>query len=65
LQYGTGGGSTDGAAMQDFGSLMMPLGIPMRYTHSPTECASLKDMENSSKLLIKVLERISKGSKAR
>ena len=64
LQYGTGGGATDGAAMQDFGSLMMPIGIPMRYTHSPTECASLKDMENSSKLLIKVLERISKGSKA-
>jgi len=64
LQYGTGGGATDGAAMQDFGSLMMPIGIPMRYTHSPTECASIKDMENSSKLLIKVLERISKGSKA-
>jgi putative aminopeptidase FrvX len=65
LQYGTGGGSTDGAAMQDFGSLMMPIGIPMRYTHSPTEIASIKDMENTSKLVVKVAERIAKGSKSR
>ncbi len=34
LQYGTGGGSTDGAAVQQCGALMMPIGIPMRYTHS-------------------------------
>lgn len=61
LQYGTGGGSTDGAAMQDFGSLMMPIGIPMRYTHSPTEIASIKDIENASKLVVKVAERIAKA----
>lgn len=60
LQYGTGGGSTDGAAMQDFGSLMMPIGIPMRYTHSPTECASMKDIGNTTKLVVKVAERIAK-----
>ena len=65
LQYGTGGGSTDGAAMQDFGCLMMPIGLPMRYTHSPTECASLSDMQNASKLVVKVAERIAKGSKSR
>lgn len=65
LQYGTGGGATDGAAMQDFGSLMMPLGIPMRYTHSPTECASIRDMENTSKLMVKIAERIAKDSKRR
>jgi putative aminopeptidase FrvX len=65
LQYGTGGGATDGAAMQDFGSLMMPLGIPMRYTHSPTECASIKDMENTSKLMVRIAERIAKDSKRR
>ncbi len=61
LQYGTGGGSTDGAAMQDFGSLMMPIGIPMRYTHSPTECASMKDIENTVKLVVKAAERIAKS----
>jgi putative aminopeptidase FrvX len=61
LQYGTGGGATDGAAMQDFGSLMMPIGIPMRYTHSPTEIASIRDIENTSKLVVKVAERIAKA----
>jgi putative aminopeptidase FrvX len=65
LQYGTGGGATDGAAMQDFGSLMMPIGLPMRYTHSPTECASLTDMENASRLLVKIMERIAKDAKRR
>jgi putative aminopeptidase FrvX len=65
LQYGTGGGATDGVAMQDFGSLMMPLGIPMRYTHSPTECASIKDMVNTSKLMVKIAERIARDSKRR
>ena len=65
LQYGTGGGSTDGAAMQDFGSLMMPIGIPMRYTHSPTECASISDMENATRLVVKVAEKIAKGSRSR
>jgi putative aminopeptidase FrvX len=60
LQYGTGGGATDGAAMQEFGALMMPIGIPMRYTHSPTECASIKDMTNTVKLVVKAAERIAK-----
>jgi putative aminopeptidase FrvX len=65
LQYGTGGGATDGAALQDYGSLMMPIGIPMRYTHSPTECASIKDIENTSRLVVKVAEKIASRSKAR
>ncbi len=60
LQYGTGGGSTDGAAMQEFGALMMPIGIPMRYTHSPTECASMRDIEYTVTLVVKVAERIAK-----
>jgi len=37
----------------------------MRYTHSPTECASIKDMENMSKLLVKLAERIAKNANAR
>ncbi len=63
LQYGSGGGTTDGSAVQDFGALMMALGIPMRYTHSPTECASIRDMENMSRLIVKLAERIAKGEK--
>ena len=65
LQYGTGGGATDGAAMQDFGCLMMPIGIAMRYTHSTVEIASIRDMENASRLLVRIAERIAKGSKSR
>jgi putative aminopeptidase FrvX len=65
LQYGTGGGATDGAAMQDFGCLMMPIGIAMRYTHSTVEIASIRDMENASRLLVRIAERIAKGTKSR
>lgn len=60
LQVGTGGGATDGAAMQDFGCLMMPLGIATKYTHSPTECASIRDLENMTKLVVKIAERIAR-----
>lgn len=63
LQYGTGGGSTDGAAMQDTGCLMMPLGIVMRYTHSPTEVGSISDMENLVKLVVKIADRLAKDHK--
>jgi putative aminopeptidase FrvX len=63
LQYGSGGGTTDGSAVQEYGALMMALGIAMRYTHSPTECASIKDMENMSKLIVRLAERIAKDSK--
>ena len=62
LQYGSGGGATDGAAIQEFGALTMPIGLPMKYTHSPTECASLKDMDNTSKLIVALSERIAKNS---
>ena len=64
LQFGTGGGSTDGAAMQDTGCLMMPLGIVMRYTHSPTEVASISDMENTVKLVVKIVDRLTKDHKS-
>jgi len=64
-QYGSGGGGTDGAAIQEFGAATMPLGIPMKYTHSTVECASLDDMRNLSKLLVKIAERIAKGDRKR
>ncbi len=65
LQYGSGGGTTDGSVIQEFGALMMALGFPMRYTHSTTECASLKDMENMSKLVVRLSERLASGAKKR
>ena len=65
LQYGTGGGSTDGAAVQETGALMMPIGIPMRYTHSPVEIVSMSDLENTVKLVVKTAERLAGKKKGR
>jgi putative aminopeptidase FrvX len=65
LQCGSGGGATDGAVIQEFGALVMPIGIPMKYTHSPTECASLKDIDNTSRLLVLIAEHLSKAQKTR
>jgi len=65
LQYGTGGGSTDGAAVQETGALMMPIGIPMRYTHSPVEIVSMSDLKNTVKLIVKTSERLAAAKKVR
>lgn len=59
LQYGVTGGSTDGAAMQTSGALTMPIGIPMRYTHSATEMVHLDDLNNLIKLLTETVKEIS------
>ncbi len=65
LQCGSGGGGTDAAATQEFGALVMSLGIPMKYTHSPTECASLRDMANTARLMVLIAEHLAKGGKPR
>jgi acetylornithine deacetylase/succinyl-diaminopimelate desuccinylase-like protein len=33
------------------GAAMVPLGFPIRYTHSPVECVSLRDVEDMVRLL--------------
>jgi len=58
LQTVVSGGSTDAAAIQNVGCAIMPLSIPLRYTHSTVECIDLKDLENLIKLVVKVLEGI-------
>ncbi|HUL39201.1 MAG TPA: M20/M25/M40 family metallo-hydrolase [Methanomassiliicoccales archaeon] len=51
VQMGISGGSTDGAMAQAGGAAMVPLGFPIRYTHSPVECVSMKDVEEMVRLL--------------
>lgn len=46
LQIGITGGRTDGAVIQERGAMMVPLGVGVRYTHSPVECIHLDDLEN-------------------
>jgi putative aminopeptidase FrvX len=58
IQFGVTGGSTDGMAMQESGAATLPIGIPMRYTHSPTECVHLNDMQNLIKLITAVIKGV-------
>jgi putative aminopeptidase FrvX len=60
LQVAVTGGTTDGAALQTFGTAMIPLGVPIRYVHSPTEVMSLKDFDNLVKLVTLVAREITK-----
>jgi putative aminopeptidase FrvX len=58
LQVAVTGGTTDGAALQTFGTAMIPLAVPIRYVHSPTEVMSLADFDNLVKLLVLVARDI-------
>jgi len=56
LQLGVTGGSTDGAAVQECGAAMMPICMPMRYTHSSVEVVHLDDLKNISRLLVEAVK---------
>jgi len=56
IQYGVTGGSTDGMALQESGAATLPIGIPMRYTHSPTECIHIDDLKNYIKLITAIVK---------
>jgi putative aminopeptidase FrvX len=58
LQIGVTGGSTDGAAVQECGAAMMPVCMPLRYTHSPVEIVHLDDLKNISKLLVETVKAL-------
>ena len=50
---------TDDAFTQHVGDEGIPMGhlsIPLRYTHSPAEAASVKDIDDTTNLLIKIAE---------
>jgi putative aminopeptidase FrvX len=65
LQMLTTGGSTDAAAIQSTGCAVMPLCIPMRYTHATVEAVHLDDLKNLIKLLGKVLDGLGKELKGK
>lgn len=62
VQVAVTGGTTDGAALQTFDVTMIPLGVPVRYVHSPAEVMSIRDYANLVKLLALVVANISKWS---
>jgi putative aminopeptidase FrvX len=44
VQYGVTGGGNDGAVFQHYGSVDIPLGWPLRYSHSPGEVIDTGDL---------------------
>jgi putative aminopeptidase FrvX len=45
VQYGVTGGGNDGAAFVPYGSIDVPIGWSLRYSHSAAEVADLRDIE--------------------
>ena len=56
LQVVFSGGGTDARAFQSEGPQIMPLTIPMRYTHSAVEMVHLDDVEQTIKLVCAIVD---------
>ncbi len=57
LQVGTTNGGNDGSAFSDYGVPDVPIGWPLRYSHSPAETIDLKDMVSLARMVQLVAER--------
>src|SRR5579859_345180 len=51
VQYGVTGGGNDGAVFQRYGSVDIPLGWPLRYSHSPGEVIDTRDVDALAKII--------------
>lgn len=51
VQYGITGGGNDGAVFVRYGSVDIPLGWPLRYSHSPGEVIDMRDFDALSKII--------------
>lgn len=51
VQYGVTGGGNDGAVFTRYGSVDIPLGWPLRYSHSPGEVIDTKDLDALGKIV--------------
>jgi putative aminopeptidase FrvX len=57
LQVGATNGGNDGSAFGDYGVPDVPIGWPLRYSHSPVELADLRDVAHLAELVQAVAER--------
>jgi putative aminopeptidase FrvX len=57
LQVGTTNGGNDGSAFAEFGVPDVPIGWPLRYSHSPVEVVDLRDVAHLAELVQAVVER--------
>ncbi len=51
VQYGVTGGGNDGAVFQRYGAVDIPLGWPLRYSHSPGEVIDTRDFDALAKVI--------------
>ena len=51
VQYGVTGGGNDGAVFTRYGSVDIPMGWPLRYSHSPGEVIDTRDLDALSKII--------------
>jgi putative aminopeptidase FrvX len=51
LQWGTTNGGNDGSEFVRFGVPDVPIGWPLRYSHSPAEVIDLRDIRSLSRLV--------------
>jgi putative aminopeptidase len=56
LQVGTTNGGNDGAVFAAYGVPDVPIGWPLRYSHSPAETIDLRDVESLAELIQAVAE---------
>ena len=56
LQVGTTNGGNDGSVFTPFGVVDVPLGWPLRYSHSPAEVIDLKDLVSLADLVRAIAE---------
>jgi len=51
VQYGVTGGGNDGSVFLRYGSVDIPLGWPLRYSHSPAEVIDTKDLDALARIV--------------
>ena len=51
VQYGVTGGGNDGAVFVRYGAVNVPLGWPLRYSHSPAEVLDTRDFDALAKIV--------------
>src|SRR6266513_5398420 len=56
LQIGTTNGGNDGSTFTEFGVVDVPMGWPLRYSHSPAEVIDLKDLVSLADMIRAVAE---------
>jgi putative aminopeptidase len=51
VQYGVTAGGNDGSAFVRYGSVDIPLGWPLRYSHSPAEVVDTRDVDSLARIV--------------